>query len=360
MALVHAQQHSPRPAAPKEGRGELVQLSLLFLNLWGLLVVLPWLSTEQNLAEWSLLGAGLPVAVFVAGLVLQRKKPQSCEIAYAEMPHGNPSTAAHHSMTPSQTTWSSHLAGAVRWLRSRFPLANRSAGTTQAERTNKSEEVAYPQTRADERWPRAPVGSRPVAVLSALVRRYTGPPSGAALCWVLGVPAALAFSIGMERERSTWIALNWGVPGLLLCALSLWAYGAVAITQTVAAPKLAPTTVVPLTKKPRKAPDRGDLFKQRWVQLLYTGGGLVLAVVAPYLAAEQAFATGNRSGHPWALLAAVIGAGLGTTCTGLFLGSALTEARAQPPRKSAQIVPYLLLATLGAVTYYLISLKSWP
>lgn len=282
MALVHEVQDSPRAASTKGSRHDLVQVSLLFANLWGLLVGLP-LGLQPRTSLWAWVVGCLPCALFVLGLLQESRKG------------------------------------------SRLPRAPRDDETFAGRPPSQAEQLGHG--------------------LGA---------SFSALCWLVGVPLSLSFSVGLNRHS----VLDWGLPGVLLCALSLCGYGAAALVQTVPTTPLEKTRVLPLPSPTAPPPPPPRRWRGWWRPLLFATGGLSLGIVSPYLAASHAEANLGTNGHVWALLAAVVGGGLGATCTGWFLGSALTAASPVSGRRPPTIAPYLILSALGAATYYLIALKS--
>ncbi len=180
--------------------------------------------------------------------------------------------------------------------------------------------------------------------------------------WLLlaAFPAALAVSLALQPEPQLERALLPLPIGVAVVALG--AYLAVALLALQPARNAAEAQSYPLGDGP--VPDVGGGHPRPllrwWVTALMLLGAFAIAVVAPALpdftGVEQAWGDAASAG---AVLSAVVAAALAVSVVGVFLGSMLRRADAEPPPSAAEarlrIGMLLFVSLLGAVVYYTIS-----
>jgi hypothetical protein len=141
--------------------------------------------------------------------------------------------------------------------------------------------------------------------------------------------------------------------------VALCAYGASAAAACVENAAELTAVQSPLGAEPWDAPETEQRRLQRVIVAAFIGGAAAIAVVAPavggFAALEAAWGDAALSGG---VLTSVIGAALGATAVGVFLGSGLRSegesegARGDRPLRTAW---FLFLALLGAVTYFVVT-----
>jgi hypothetical protein len=169
-------------------------------------------------------------------------------------------------------------------------------------------------------------------------------------------PAALAASVALApAERS---AQHLGPLSLDLLFLSLCAYGASAARACAEPASELAASQHALGNEPWDAPEPERRLLQRAIAALCACGAVAVAIVAPALGGPQALqdAWGDAAAQG-GVLTAVVGAALGVTVIGVFLGSGLRSDRAEPAHPDAPLRTawFLFLALLGAVTYFVVS-----
>jgi hypothetical protein len=194
-------------------------------------------------------------------------------------------------------------------------------------------------------------------VLGAMLHlRRDGELAQTAARWLLlcifPVSLAAALCIGSEaiRER-VHTPLS-----MLLCSLSLLAYGVVAVIACQAPLSLlSPVTHTQKRERPIAPRPRADF--RTGVSVLMLSGALAIALFAPlmpdYTEVEAAWGDASSAG---AALAAVVGGALGVSVIAVYL-SALLHARAPERVYSARqrrqrIAGWLFLSLLGLVVYF--------
>jgi hypothetical protein len=171
------------------------------------------------------------------------------------------------------------------------------------------------------------------------------------LC-VYPVALALGLCVGQEAARER----VHSPLSMLFCALSLLAYGVVAVSACQA-PLALLTSVTHTRKQDRTGGARSDNRLRRAVLGLLLAGALAIALVAPLLPAyREVEAAWGDAAEAGSVLAAVVGGALGVSVIAIYLG-ALLHARAPERSLTARqrrqrIATLLFAAFFGFVVYF--------
>jgi hypothetical protein len=191
----------------------------------------------------------------------------------------------------------------------------------------------------------------------AFAQRLSPPPWIAGALWLAVYPAALAVALAVRPEALNQESL--GPVALALLAVALCAYGASASAACVEKSAELNAAQSALGAEPWDAPESEQRPLQRVIVAVLIGGAAAIAVVAPsvggFAALETAWGDAALSGG---VLTSVIGAALGVTAIGVFLGSGLrSEGENDGARgdRALRTAWFLFLALFGAVTYFVVT-----
>jgi hypothetical protein len=174
-------------------------------------------------------------------------------------------------------------------------------------------------------------------------------------------PAALlgAFAGGHAPEPL-------GVLGLVVVTACLWAYGASTLEALQPAPRRAGTPsgarIVALPEGHRRTSTRIAVATRAHrlrlgLTVLFGGGAFAIGILAPQWGDPRAFSNAwGEQVSSGGVLVAMTGAALGCSVVGVFLSALLRprSASEQLPRSPMRVAMSLMLALVGATTYYVV------